>query len=1114
MAKNQDKKEEKKEGSYTAKDIYVLEGLEPVRKRPGMYIGSTGVDGLHHLIWEVFDNSMDEAMAGHAKNISIVLLPGNRVRVVDDGRGIPVDVHKQTKKSALETIMTTLHAGGKFGGDAYKVSGGLHGVGVSVVNALSTWVKAEVCRDGIQYAQEYNIGVPKYPVKKVGKCGGSGTSITFEPDTTILEKTPFNWERILDHIRQQAYLSKGIKIMLRDERGTADVKKGAPDLAASYGFYFEGGIVSYVKYLNRNEKPQHENPFYVEKEIEAGGRSVLVETAFQYTDDIQGKEVSFANNIHTGEGGMHLTGFRTALTRALNDHAKKNDYFKKEDETLTGDDVREGITAVISIKLSEPQFEGQTKAKLGSPEARTAVETVVGEALKEWLEKYTRDAQVIIGKALLAQKARKAAKAARETVLRKGALDGLMLPGKLADCQSKNPAESELFLVEGDSAGGCFSGDTKVALADGRAVSFKQLVEESKGGIQHYGYTITSDASVMIERIINPRITKKNAEVLEIILDNDEEIVCTPDHAFMLADGSFKEARALTQEDSLMPLYRQYSRLGKRITIEGYELVFDPRDSRWIFTHLLADRYNLEHGEYKAQVGCHRHHKDFNKRNNNPDNIVQLSKVEHLEWHTKHLSRTLHREDVIQKVKALRAIQEFRNKMSERMSTPKMKKLLSERGKKQWENPEYKMYMAEKFLTFYRTNEEYRNRNNQLLNKIQKEYWSDERHRQEQAERVKEHFNRYPEKRSELSQLAKAQWQDEALKEWRSMKTKEQWTGEFREKRKDAYNKTYYHASMKLLRSIFEQNGAVGHDAYEKTRKQMNNKNLLRYDTIISRFFTNNEKQLASAVSQYNHKIKKIILLTKKMDVYDVEVPRTHNFALASGIFVHNSAKQGRDRRFQAILPLRGKILNVEKARLDKMLASKEIKNLIIALGAAIGDEFDEKRLRYHRIIIATDADVDGAHIRTLLMTLFYRHFPILVERGYLYIANPPLYRIQSGKQSRYAYSDEEKDKITAEFRQVKLIAKKQKAAAKGEEVADETEVKGIEIQRYKGLGEMNPSQLWETTMDPAVRILRQVNVADASEADRIFDILMGDEVLPRKKFIQTHAKLVKNLDI
>ena len=685
MAKKEPKKQKVDEGgaeSYTAKDIYVLEGLEPVRKRPGMYIGSTGVDGLHHLIWEVFDNSMDEAMAGFARNIAITLLSDNRVRVVDDGRGIPVDIHKQTKKSALETIMTTLHAGGKFGGEAYKISGGLHGVGVSVVNALSTWVKAEVCREGIQYAQEYSRGIPAYAVKKVGKCGGSGTAVTFEPDGKVFEKIEFNWERILDHIRQQAYLSKGIKIMLRDERESASVKKDAPDLSTSYGFYFEGGIVSYVKYLNRNETSQHDNIFYVEKEYDAAGRKVLVETAFQYTDDIQGKEVLFANNIHTGEGGMHLTGFRTALTRALNDHARANEYFKKEDETLTGDDAREGITAVISIKLSEPQFEGQTKAKLGSPEARTAVETVVGEALKEWLEKYPRDAQIIIGKALLAQKARKAAKAARETVLRKGALDGLMLPGKLADCQSKNPEESELFLVEGDSAGG--------------------------------------------------------------------------------------------------------------------------------------------------------------------------------------------------------------------------------------------------------------------------------------------------------------------------------------------------------------------------------------------------------------------------------------------------SAKQGRDRKFQAILPLRGKILNVEKARLDKMLASKEIRSLIIALGAAIGDAFEEKRLRYHRIIIATDADVDGAHIRTLLMTLFYRHFPVLVDRGYLYIANPPLYRIQSGKNARYAYSDVEKDKIIAEFRQQKLNIKKQKATAKGEEVIEEAdgEVKGIEIQRYKGLGEMNPSQLWETTMDPSARILRQITIADASEADRIFDILMGDEVLPRKKFIQTHAKAVKNLDI
>ncbi len=668
-------------GSYTAKDIYVLEGLEPVRKRPGMYIGSTGPDGLHHLVWEVFDNSADEAIGGYAKNIAITLLSQNQVRVVDDGRGIPVDVHKQTKKSALETVMTTLHAGAKFGGESYKISGGLHGVGVSVVNALSSWMKTEVCRDGFQYIQEYARGIPKQSVKKTGKCQGSGTAVTFEPDASVFEKVEFDWNRILDHIRQQAYLIPSVRVSIIDERTAEKAQDGTP-LSTSHTFYFEGGIVSYVKYLNRSETPKHDTIFQVSKEVQMDSHKVLVETAFQYTEDIQGKEMSFANNIHTGEGGMHLTGFRTALTRALNDYAKKNDFFKKDDDALSGDDVREGLTAVISVKLREPQFEGQTKAKLGSPEARTAVELVMGEALKEWLERYPRDGQEIIGKALLAQKARKAAKAARETVLRKGALEGLMLPGKLADCQSKDPAQSELFIVEGDSAGG--------------------------------------------------------------------------------------------------------------------------------------------------------------------------------------------------------------------------------------------------------------------------------------------------------------------------------------------------------------------------------------------------------------------------------------------------SSKQGRDRKFQAILPLRGKILNVERARLDKMLASKEIRALIIALGAAIGEEFDESKLRYHRIIIACDADVDGSHIRTLLMTLFFRYFPTVIERGYLYIAQPPLYKIQSGKTMRYVYSDEEKERVVEEFKKQKLDIKKQKAAAKGEEIAEEDggEVKGIEIQRYKGLGEMNPLELWDTTMDPKVRILRQIAIEDAAEADRIFDILMGDDVLPRKKFIQTHAKAVKNLDI
>jgi DNA gyrase subunit B len=643
-------KNDNKNPSYEAKDIYVLEGLEPVRKRPGMYIGSTGTDGLHHLIWEVVDNSIDEAMAGYAKNITVELLKGNKVAVTDDGRGIPVDIHKQTKKSALETVMTTLHAGGKFGGESYKVSGGLHGVGVSVVCALSRWMKAEVCRDGALFVQEYERGKPLYKVKKVGSCNTRGTKITFDPDPQIFSKIDFDLKRVLDHLRQQAYLTKGVRINIVDERSS---------LPFYYSFYFDGGLKSFIHYLSADKKLIQENQFYVEREV----NGVHVEATFLYSNDSDNREMSFANNIYTPDGGMHLTGFRAALTRTLNDYARKEGYLKESDENLTGDDVREGLVAAISIKIREPQFEGQTKARLGNPEARTAVETVVAEALKDFLERYKSDARVIIEKNLLAAKARLAAKAAKETVLRKGALEGLTLPGKLADCSSKNPAESELFIVEGDSAGG--------------------------------------------------------------------------------------------------------------------------------------------------------------------------------------------------------------------------------------------------------------------------------------------------------------------------------------------------------------------------------------------------------------------------------------------------SAKQGRNRMFQAILPLRGKILNVEKARAEKMLLNKEIRSLVVALGTAISDNFDLSRLRYHKIIIMTDADVDGAHIRTLLLTLFYRYFRPIIEYGHLYIAQPPLYRIQLGKEVKYAYSDDEKDKI------IKELSLKTKGQAPN-----------INIQRYKGLGEMNPTQLWETTMDPAARFIKKVTISDAKEADRLFDILMGENVDPRKNFIQSHATAVKNLDI
>ena len=642
-----------KKANYSAESITVLEGLEPVRKRPGMYIGTTGPDGLHHLVTEIFDNSRDEAMGGFANDIEVALLPGNRVRVVDNGRGIPVDIHKQTKVSALETIMTTLHAGGKFGGEGYKVSGGLHGVGASVVNALSVYCRAEVHKDGGIYMQEYSKGKRKAAVKKIGPSKQTGTIITFQPDPEIFPNTDFDFDQIVTHMRQQAYLVKGLRISILDAREANKIDDSGIFYIRELGlntpsmsFYFEGGLVSLVRFENEHLKPMHRNIFYVEK-MANGNDYETVEVALQYVEDISSRLLPFANNIYTAEGGTHVTGFKTALTRTINSYARKNNLVSEKEDNFTGDDVFEGLTAVLSVKLREIQFEGQTKGKLGSVEAQAMVTTVFGEAFGQFLEENPDDAKAIIQKVVLALKARKAAKAAKDSVLRKGALEGMTLPGKLADCQSRSAEESELFIVEGDSAGG--------------------------------------------------------------------------------------------------------------------------------------------------------------------------------------------------------------------------------------------------------------------------------------------------------------------------------------------------------------------------------------------------------------------------------------------------TAKMGRDRRIQAILPLRGKILNIERARLDRMLASEQIKNLVVALGTAIGDTFDISKLRYHKIIIATDADVDGAHIRTLLLTLLYRFFRPLIDAGHVYIAQPPLYKIKKGKEVHYVYSEAEKNRIT------------------DENTGD--------IQRYKGLGEMNSDELWETTMDPAKRILKLVKVEDAREAARIFDILMGSDVPSRKSFIQSNAK-------
>ncbi|MGC4107150.1 MAG: DNA topoisomerase (ATP-hydrolyzing) subunit B [Thermomicrobiales bacterium] len=632
--------------AYGADQIQVLEGLEAVRKRPGMYIGSTDSRGLHHLIRELVDNSVDEALAGVCDTIVCTIGKDNIVTVTDNGRGIPVDTHAKSKVSALELIMTTLHAGGKFGGGGYKVSGGLHGVGASVVNALSEWCQVDVVKAGDTnvYRQEYKRGKPTGKVHIVGETEAEthGTTTRFLADLEIFKAGyDYDFDHLVTWFREWAYLTRGLRLTVVDERIDDEMT-----------FYFEGGILSFVRHLNRNRQALHDRPFYVQRDTPAGE----VEVALQYNDTFGENIRTYVNNINTVDGGTHLSGFRSALTRTINDYAKKNG-FVKGDETLSGDDVREGLTAIISVKLEDPQFEGQTKAKLGSAEMAGAVQSVVNDALGAFLEENPQVAKRVIEKCLNAARAREAARKARELVQRKGGLDSFSLPGKLADCSERDPAKSELYIVEGDSAGG--------------------------------------------------------------------------------------------------------------------------------------------------------------------------------------------------------------------------------------------------------------------------------------------------------------------------------------------------------------------------------------------------------------------------------------------------SAKQGRDRRFQAILPLRGKILNVEKSRLDKMLQNNEIRTIVTALGTSIGDQFDPEKLRYHRVVIMTDADVDGAHIRTLLLTFFYRHLGQLIEDGRIYIAQPPLYRILKGKEETWVYSDAELD-------------------AKLKEMGDAK----VDVQRYKGLGEMNPGQLWETTMDPANRTLMQVTIEDAMDADETFDMLMGSAVPPRKKFIQTHARDVQNLDV
>lgn len=1074
---------------YDDGNIRVLEGLEAVRVRPGMYIGSTGPKGLHHLVYEVADNSIDEALAGHCKNIDISINANGSITVVDDGRGIPAGINPQTGKSTIETVLTVLHAGGKFGDGGYTVSGGLHGVGISVVNALSAQVEVKVWRNQKIHTQRFEQGVAVSGLEVVPSPEDrTGTTVTFLPDREIFkESIEFDFETLASRFRELGYLNAGIRITFTDHRlellGTDEPKVEV--------YYYEGGIKEYVSYINADKQPLHDEVIYIQSEK----NKVQVEVALQWCVDAYSDNVlGFANNIRTNEGGTHLDGLKVVLTRTMNSVARKRNKLKDGDSNLGGENIREGLTAIVSVKVPNPEFEGQTKTKLGNTEVRGIVDSIVSEALTEYLEFRPQIADAILEKAIQAFNAAEAARRARELVRRKSVLESSTLPGKLADCSSKDPSESEIFIVEGDSAGGCFAGDTLVSLADGRNISFKEIVREQQAGKEHYCYTIRHDGTVGIERILHPRITKHQAQVIKVTLDNGEQIICTPDHRFMLRDGSYKPAEQLTPADSLMPLYRKLSNKQEpNITIDGYEMVWNPKTDSWLFTHMLSDWYNCWQGVYQKTDGNHRHHVDFNKLNNNPTNLQRMSAEAHLQLHQQHISKTLHRPEVIDKCRKIHQSEEFRQAMSKRMTQPATRQLLSEQAIAQWQNPQYKADMVAKWQNFYALTPQYRAENTARLNLNQQNYWQEESNRQKQSERTRNYFIENPDVRVEMSIQAQKQWDDPELKQWRQEKTKAQWTPEFRAQRKAALHQTYYQKTIKVLKDIEQINGSVDLDAYYQYRVESRDKSLLKFETFCDRYFDGSTTEALEAVTNYNHRIVSVETIEECFDVYDIEVPHTHNFALASGVFVHNSAKQGRDRRFQAILPLRGKILNIEKTEDSKIYKNTEIQALITALGLGVrGEEFNSKQLRYHRICLMTDADVDGAHIRTLLLTFFYRYQRALIEEGYIYIACPPLYKLERGRNHYYCYSERELQRKIAEF----------PANA------------NYTIQRFKGLGEMMPQQLWETTMDRETRTLKRVEIQDAAEADRIFTILMGDRVAPRREFIETYGPKLALMDL
>jgi DNA gyrase subunit B len=1125
-------------GDYDASSITVLEGLEAVRKRPGMYIGSTGERGLHHLVTEVVDNAVDEALAGYCDTITVTLLADGGVRVADNGRGIPVDMHPIEKRPAVEVVLTTLHAGGKFDGESYAVSGGLHGVGAAVVNALSTRLDVEIRRDGWVWTQSY-VGTVPTPLVKGAATDETGTTITFWADPAIFtESTSYSRETLHRRLQEMAFLNKGLSITLRDEREAEVVEEV---------FLYPGGLEDYVRHLNGTKNAVHPTVIGFTEDSTSGMR-MTVEVAMQWNDSYTESVYTFANTINTHEGGAHEEGFRAALTNTFNTWARAKGHIKEKEPNLEGSDIREGLTAIISLKLAEPQFEGQTKTKLGNSEAKGFVQKATGEWLKDWFDRNPNEGKNIVLKASQAARARLAARQARELTRRKGLLESSSLPGKLADCQSTDPRESEIYVVEGDSAGGCFVGDTAVALVEGRAMSLRDLAADWARGITHFGYATDEWGDVTVVPLDAPRLTRRDAELVEVVLDNGERLRCTPDHLFRLRDGSYCRADSLVQGASLMPLQRRFTERGEEPGA-GYEMVWANGRERWEHTHHLADKFNIDTGRTHYRFGAVRHHIDFDKRNNDPRNIRRMPPADHIALHAAQAVATLGPLWSDPEYRA-RKLRQLSDSAKRQWQDPAYRALKSEQVRRQCRDPELNQRLLDGFQRYLDglTDEE-RDAIAARLDDAQRTYWADPAHRVAAAERVRTYFLEHPELAEHLRRLATAQWADEDLRAWRSEETQRQWDEPgFREQHstvvRNWWSEHPEHAEKvravltekwadpafrrKVTSALADYRESAGEAHGNSIREGHRRKGLrllndairtspdaapaLTYDRLrretaptAPRFATlvgyhdGDVGRTLEAAKNYNHRVVAVHALEDTEDVYDLTVEFFQNFALESGVFVHNSAKGGRDSRFQAILPIRGKILNVEKARIDRVLNNNEVQAMITALGCGIHEEFDVTKLRYHKVVLMADADVDGQHIRTLLLTLLFRFMRPLVEAGYVYLAQPPLYKIKwNGGDVQYAYSDRERDGLVAA----------------GQEAGKRLPKSGEAIQRFKGLGEMNAAELWSTTMDPAERVLLQVTLDDAATADELFSTLMGEDVEARRSFIQRNAKDVRFLDI